>query len=139
MASRVFKVEEIELIDGSTVIVKPLSIKDLRVGMDMITLEGMEDVSEEEFLDALIKASAFCVRKSRNDLWDEEKNSYSELAEDVLDTDTVFHIIKETLGVDFKDPKLQEMAEKVAAEIQKDEAEQAGKTSTSQNSKQKRS
>lgn len=136
MASTVFKVEEVELIDGSTVTVKPLSIKDLRVGMDLISFEGMEDSSEEEFLDLLIKAAAFCVRKSRNDLWDAEKNTYSELAEDVFDTDTVLHIIKETLGVDFKDPKIQEMAEKLAAEMEK-EAEPAGKTSTSQNSKQK--
>jgi hypothetical protein len=131
LASTVYTVEEVALLDDSTVTLKPLSIKNLRVFMKYIDAFGTAK-TEEEGLAALLTAAALCVQRERPEFWDEEKAPLTEelpkggyvedLFEDVFDMDTVYRVLKVCGGVELNNPEILRAA-----------AEALGATSTSQN------
>lgn len=131
MASTVYTVEEVRLLDDSEVTLKPLSIKGLRVFMKYIDAFGNAK-SEDDGLAILLTAAGYCLKKERPELWDEEKTALSEELpkggvvsddfEEVFDMETVYRVLKVCGGVELNNPEVLRVA-----------AEALGATSTSQN------
>lgn len=98
MATRVYDVVQLELQDGSTVEVKPLSIKRLRKFMEKIEDMSRAD-TEVESLSALTAAATVALQVSKPELTEDE-------AEDLLDMPTIWKILDIAGGIKAPDPNL---------------------------------
>lgn len=120
MATAVYNREEIELLDGSTLELKAMNIKNRRRFMksynELVTsMPETTPETEDEFMaqaesfeDGLLKLIPYCVAGQRPE-WDNIWSKDAEEAEtaldsmlDALDTDTVQYIIKQVAGIDLK-------------------------------------
>lgn len=108
MATSVYSTEEIELQDGTTVVLKPLNIKTLRSFMTTMERFGEEDATEEEGLEVLLDAAALCLKGQRPEFWDGKK--HTEDFEEVVDMPTIYKILDVCGGVKLNDPNLLAMA-----------------------------
>ena len=118
MASKVYNSEEIELSDDSTVVLKPLSIKRLRVFMPKMQ-EWQDFIADEEAqekdpmglgsMSLLVEAAVICLLDQRDD-WKDNP----ELAEDVLDMETVYRVLEVCGGIKLNDPNLLKLAQEAA-------------------------
>jgi hypothetical protein len=103
LPTNIYEVITIPLQDGSTVELKPASIKLLKAGQK--ELEKLSDVeTNEDTLETLLDVCIVLLKKQRPELADRE------LAEDLFDLDTVYKVIEVMLGVKLNDPKLLEAA-----------------------------
>ena len=100
MATTVYSVEEITLQDGSTVKLKPLSIKELREFMLALQKAG-DSTSETETLNVLIDAVAVALKKQLPDLVADR-----DALEDALDVPTINRILEVCGGIKMDDPNL---------------------------------
>ncbi len=100
MATTVYDVEEIQLQNGKTIILKPLSIKQLRKFMSAIQ-KTADATTEEETLTVLIDACAVAIEKQLPDL----VANRDEL-EDALDMPTINRILEVCGGIKLDDPNL---------------------------------
>lgn len=100
MATTVYDSEEIALRDGSKVILKPLSIKELREFMKAIN-QTSASASEDETLNILIDACAVALQKQLPDLV-----ANRDALEDALDVPTINRILEVCGGVKMDDPNL---------------------------------
>ena len=100
MATTVYDVEEIQLQNGETVKLKPLSISKLRKFMKV--MQTTQDAQTEDAgLDILIEACGIALEGQLPDLVkDREK------LEEALDLPTINRIIKICGGIDLEDPNL---------------------------------
>ena len=100
MATTVYDVEEITLQNGSTVKLKPLTIKELR--KFMVAISKTADVTtEDETLTILIDACAVALEKQLPDLV-ADRDAF----EDVLDVPTINRILEVCGGIKMDDPNL---------------------------------
>lgn len=127
MATRVFNTEEIELLDGSTVILRPLAIKQLRKFMERfhawnsINIDDfIKDVDpndsssimkakleyENVMTDGLMNVALSCLTKTRPDLVKLDEDG-DPVGADILDLDTIYKIIEVCGGIKLNDPKSQ--------------------------------
>ena len=111
MATEVFKKEEITLISGRELLLKPISIKQTRLfqrelknyykAVEESTSDGRLD-NDAEFLDNFLALVKICLMKD-----------YAEFAadddalEEELDVDSIFKILEVCGGMRFNDPNLQ--------------------------------
>ena len=100
MATTVYSVEEITLQDGSTVKLKPLSIKELREFMLALQKAG-DSTTETETLNVLIDAVAVALKKQLPDLVADR-----DALEDALDVPTINRILEVCGGIKMDDPNL---------------------------------
>ena len=100
MATTVYNVEEIQLQNGQTVKLKPLSIKELRKFMAAIQ-KTSEVKTEDETLTILIEACAIALEKQLPDLVNDK-----EALEDALDVPTMNRILEVCGGIKLDDPNL---------------------------------
>jgi hypothetical protein len=100
LATTVYSVEEITLQDGSTVKLKPLSIKELREFMLALQKAG-DSTSETETLNVLIDAVAVALKKQLPDLVADR-----DALEDALDVPTINRILEVCGGIKMDDPNL---------------------------------
>ena len=100
MATTVYDVEEIELQNGMTVKLKPLSIKELRKFMTAIS-KSENVTSEEETLTLLIDACIIALEKQLPDLVKDR-----DALEDALDVPTINRILEICGGIKMDDPNL---------------------------------
>ena len=100
MATTVYDVEEIQLQNGATVKLKPLTIKELRKFMVVIQ-KTAEVTSEDETLTILIEACAVALEKQLPDLV-KDKDAF----EDTLDVPTINRILEVCGGIKMDDPNL---------------------------------
>ncbi len=100
MATTVYDVEEIQLQNGATVKLKPLTIKELRKFMAAIA-KTAEVTTEDETLTILIDACAVALEKQLPDL---VKNR--DAFEDTLDVPTINRILEVCGGIKMDDPNL---------------------------------
>lgn len=111
MAQNVYETETVALQDGSTVELRPASIKLLKAGN-----KELEKLSEtkttDDTLDVLLSTCVVLLKKQRPELADPETGTA--LAEDLFDLETVYKVIEVMLGVKLNDPKLVEAAMKAA-------------------------
>lgn len=101
MATQAFKTEEIELQDGTTVLIKPFNIKNLRDFFKIINkLKELKE--EEDGIEILFEASTLAIKRTNPELAaDKDK------LEEVLDLPTMHKIIEVAGGVNLNDPNLQ--------------------------------
>ena len=100
MATTVYDVEEVKLQNGQDVKLRPLSIKELRKFMAvMSTTQDAED--EDAALNILIDACAVALERQLPELVKDR-----DLLEDALDVPTINRIIKVCGGIDLEDPNL---------------------------------
>jgi hypothetical protein len=103
LPTNIYEVITVPLQDGSTVELKPASIKLLKAGQK--ELDKLTDVAtNEETLEVLLDVCIVLLKRQRPELADRE------LAEDLFDLDTVYKVIEVMLGVKLNDPKLIEAA-----------------------------
>lgn len=100
MATTVYDVEEIQLQDGKTVKLKPLSIRELRRFMEVMGKTAVS-TTEEEALSILIEACGIALERQIPEIKDNK-----EMLEDILDVPTINRIIKVCGGIDLEDPNL---------------------------------
>ena len=100
MASTVYDVEEIQLANGATVKLKPLTIKELRKFMVVIQ-KTAEVSSEDETLTILIEACAVALEKQLPELVKD-----IDAFEDTLDVPTINRILEVCGGIKMDDPNL---------------------------------
>jgi len=102
MATSVYEVVEIELIDGTKLKLRPLKITLLREFMKKFAdLENIEIASDnDKSMDLLIDCIAIAMKQYNPDLSDKEK------LEEVVDLPTVYKIIEIASGVKLNDPNL---------------------------------
>ena len=100
MATTVYDVEEIQLQNGATVKLKPLTIKELRKFMAAIA-KTAEVTTEDETLTILIDACAVALEKQLPELVADR-----EAFEDVLDVPTINRILEVCGGIKMDDPNL---------------------------------
>ena len=100
MATTVYDVEEIELQNGQKVILKPLSIKQLKKFMEVIQKTQTVE-TENETLDVLITAVAVALEKQLPDLVADR-----DALEDALDVPTINRILDVCGGIKMDDPNL---------------------------------
>ena len=100
MATTVYDVEEIQLQNGATVKLKPLTIKELRKFMVVIQ-KTAEVTSEDETLTILIEACAVALEKQLPDLVKD-----IDAFEDTLDVPTINRILEICGGIKMDDPNL---------------------------------
>jgi hypothetical protein len=100
LATTVYDVEEIQLQNGKTITLKPLSIKQLRKFMSAIQ-KTADATTEEETLTVLIDACAVAIEKQLPDL----VANRDEL-EDALDMPTINRILEVCGGIKLDDPNL---------------------------------
>ena len=98
MATTVYDVEEIQLQNGATVKLKPLTIKELREFMKVIN-RTQEVTTEDETLTILIEACGVALQKQLPDLV-ADKDAF----EDTLDVPTINRILEVCGGIKMDDP-----------------------------------
>jgi hypothetical protein len=100
LATTVYDVEEIQLQNGATVKLKPLTIKELRKFMIVIQ-KTAEVTSEDETLTILIEACAVALEKQLPELVKD-----IDAFEDTLDVPTINRILEVCGGIKMDDPNL---------------------------------
>jgi hypothetical protein len=100
LATTVYDVEEIQLQNGATVKLKPLTIKELRKFMVVIQ-KTAEVTSEDETLTILIEACAVALEKQLPELVKDQ-----DAFEDTLDVPTINRILEVCGGIKMDDPNL---------------------------------
>ena len=107
MATKVYETVELELLDGRTIIVKPLNLKNLRLVMKEWQ-KASEVKSEDEFLDVLILCTSIAFRQFAPDL--EEVDELEEL----VDLQTMYKILEVAADIKLNDPNLVATAQELA-------------------------
>ena len=111
MATKVFETVELELLDGQTITVKPLNLKNLREVMKEWQ-KASEVQNEDEFLDVLIKCTAIAFRQFAPDL-----ANNTEKLEESVDLQTMYKILEVAADIKLNDPNLVATAQELAGRI----------------------
>lgn len=100
MATKIYDVEEIQLQNGDKVLLKPLSIKQLR--KFMVVVQKTQDVTEEDqTLSVLVEACAIALETQLPEL-----TANRDAFEDALDVPTINRIMEVCGGIKMDDPNL---------------------------------
>lgn len=117
MATEVFSTEEITLLDGQSVLLRPNSIKIMKKFMVKFNEMGnLPDNDEEASLNLLTDLAEICLAKQLPDLVKDR-----EVLEDTLDQLSIYKIIEVCAGIKLNNPDL------VQAAIMMNNAAEAGK------------
>ena len=102
MATQVYEVVEVELIDGTVIKMRPLKISLLRDFMEEFQKIGDEEIAEDNIksMDVLMKCAAIAMKQY------DEKLSDREVLEEVIDLPTVYKIIEVASGIKLNDPNM---------------------------------
>jgi hypothetical protein len=111
MATKVYETVELELLDGRTITVKPLNLKNLREVMKEWS-KASDVKTEDEFLDVLITCTSIAFRQFAPDL----AESKEELEESV-DLQTMYKILEVSADIRLNDPNLVATAQELAGRI----------------------
>lgn len=100
MAKTVFRVETLELLDGSKITLKSLNIKKTKeFQARFASLQDSEDT--DSALDGLLELTQICLSTAEPEL-----SKDLDRMEEVLDMETMYKIIEVTTGIMLNDPNL---------------------------------
>jgi hypothetical protein len=112
LATAVYNRETINLVDGSTLELKALSIKNRRAFMKAFDALASREVEGERTMedneDDLLRLIPYCVAGQRPDwegVWSNDEEVIAAAMDsmtEALDEETMFYIIKQTAGIDLK-------------------------------------
>lgn len=98
MATKIYESIELELLDGRTIEVKPLSIKNLREVMKVWgKTQNLE--TEDEFLEILVECIQIAMKQFAPEL-----SENKELLEDSVDLQTMYKILEVGADIKLNDP-----------------------------------
>ncbi len=100
MATSVYEIVDVELIDGTTISMRPLKISLLREFMTEFQKIGDEEIAADNIksMDLLLDCAAIAMKQYNEDYADKEK------LEDVVDLPTIYKIIEVAAGIKLNDP-----------------------------------
>lgn len=100
MATSVYEIVEVELIDGTKVSMRPLKISLLRDFMKEFQKIGDEKVAEDniESMNVLLNCAVIAMKQYNEEFATKEK------LEDIVDLPTVYKIIEVAAGIRLNDP-----------------------------------
>jgi len=110
MATKVYETVELELLDGRTIVVKPLNLKNLREVMKEWQ-KAAEVENEDQFLDVLIQCTSIAFRQFAPDL------STKEQLEEAVDLQTMYKVLEVAADIKLNDPNLVATAQELAGRI----------------------
>lgn len=112
MATKVYESIELELLDGTKVEVKPLSLKKLRELMKVWSEGTSKQTDEDQFLDLLITCTAIAFKQFSPALAEDR-----DALEEALDLQTMYKILEVAADIKLNDPNLLEAAKELAGQI----------------------
>lgn len=100
MATAVYEIVEVELMDGSKISMRPLKISLLRDFMKEFQKIGDEEIAEDNIksMDLLLDCAVIAMKQYNSEL------ATKELMEEVVDLPTVYKIIEVASGIKLNDP-----------------------------------
>lgn len=100
MATQVYEIVEVELIDGTKISMRPLKISLLREFMKEFEKIGNEDIASDNLksMDLLLDCATIAMKQYNEDYADKAK------LEDVVDLPTIYKIIEVAAGIKLNDP-----------------------------------
>lgn len=100
MATSVYEIVEVELIDGTTIKMRPLKISLLRDFMKEFQKIGDEEIAADNIksMDLLLDCAAIAMKQYNEEYADKAK------LEDVVDLPTIYKIIEVAAGIKLNDP-----------------------------------
>jgi hypothetical protein len=102
LPTTVYDVVDIELSDGTSITLKPLSIKQLKKFMNTIKeMESPENESEDAAMEVFIKAAMICLENINPEL-----ASNKDKFEEVIEVPTMMKILEVMGGLKLNDPNL---------------------------------
>jgi len=102
MAKTVFNTETIELLDGSTVLLRPLNIKGMKKFQARFAeLQKVEDAKDDEAIDGLVDLAQICLKVNKAEIAEDR-----DALEETLDLDSMYRIIEVSTGIRLNDPNL---------------------------------
>jgi len=97
MATKVYETIELELLDGRTVTVKPLNLKNLRLVMK--EWQGAQNAeNEDDFLDVLIKCTSIAMKQLDPEIADS--------IDEVMDLQTMYKVLEIAADIRLNVPNL---------------------------------
>jgi hypothetical protein len=97
MATKVYETIELELLNGTTIEVKPLNLKNLRNVMKEWG-KAQDAQNEDEFLDVLIKCTSIAMGQIAPE--------FAEDVEEHLDLQTMYKVLEVAADIRLNDPNL---------------------------------
>jgi len=110
MATTVYETIELELLDGRSIVVKPLNLKNLREVMKEWQ-KATDATNEDEFLDILINCTAIAFKQFAPDLAEKDE------IEEAVDLQTMYKILEVSADIRLNDPNLVAAAQELAGRI----------------------
>jgi len=100
MATSVYEVVEVELLDGSTISMKPLKISLLRDFMKEFQKIGDPKIAEDNIksMDLLLNCAVIAMKQYKPELATKEQ------LEELIDLPTVYKVIEVAAGIQLNDP-----------------------------------
>ena len=100
MATSVYEVVEVELLDGTSITLKPLKISLLREFMKEFEKISDEKISSDNIksMDLLLTCAAIAMKQYYPELSEKEK------LEDVIDLPTIYKVVEIAAGIKLNDP-----------------------------------
>lgn len=102
MATSVYEVVEVELLDGSSLTLKPLKIKLLRDFMKEFQKIADEKIAEDNLksMDLLLNCAVIAMKQYNPELAEKE------ILSEVIDMPTVYKVIEVAAGIKLNDPNV---------------------------------
>jgi hypothetical protein len=110
MATTLYETIELELLDGRSIVVKPLNLKNLREVMKEWQ-KAAEATNEDDFLDILINCTAIAFKQFAPDLAEKDE------IEEAVDLQTMYKILEVSADIRLNDPNLVAAAQELAGRI----------------------
>jgi len=100
MATSVYEVVEVELLDGTSITLKPLKISLLREFMKEFEKISDEKISSDNIksMDLLLTCASIAMKQYNSDLAEKEK------LEEVIDLPTIYKVVEVAAGIKLNDP-----------------------------------
>ena len=100
MATSVYEIVEVELMDGSTISMRPLKISLLREFMKEFQKIGDEKIAEDNIksMDLLLSCATIAMKQINPDVATKDQ------MEEIVDLPTVYKIIEVAAGIKLNDP-----------------------------------
>lgn len=100
MATSVYEIVEIELMDGSTISMRPLKISLLRDFMKEFQKIGDEKISEDNIksMDLLLDCAVIAMKQYNPEIATKQQ------LEDIIDLPTIYKVIEVAAGIRLNDP-----------------------------------
>lgn len=102
MATTVYEVVDVELLDGTSVTLRPLSITLLKKFMKEFDKIADEKIASDNIksMDLLLNCAAIAMQQYKPELAEKEK------LEEIIDMPTIYKVVEVAAGIKLNDPNL---------------------------------